>query len=479
MPLLDPHSVLVPEDRQRKISLDFSDIQSSIERRGQIHPIVVRRGEDGTPILVVGWRRLMSCRALNRQVEVKWWDDLSADEAEEIELEENIARQDLHWRDYVRTIGKLHAKYIQKNPSWTIAQTGERLGFYDSSWTSRVLAVCRQLDSPLLKDASDIKHAYSILQRASERRAAAIVNDIISVGRDAFKGSSNVPPSENSAANSGTSGAALPGVFAATNGKGEGAPSTVPTSPPSNSRVGPSNTSTTSAPLPPPTIILTDFLSWAKEYDGPKFNLIHCDFPYGIKFGGNMGHEGDGEMYDSKEDIYFALLDALTSNLQRLASYQAHLVFWFSMTFYEETRRRLSGAGLLVQEHPLVWLKSDDKGIIPGRDIYPRRVYETAFLATLGRRPLSKMFSNAYAAPSASPALHPSQKPEPVLRYFFSGLVDGTTDVLDPTCGSGSALRAAEDLGARSVLGLESNPEYMAAALAATQRARTLRQMKV
>jgi type I restriction-modification system DNA methylase subunit len=38
------------------------------------------------------------------------------------------------------------------------------------------------------------------------------------------------------------------------------------------------------------------------------------------------------------------------------------------------------------------------------------------------------------------------------------------TTMLDPTCGSGSALRAAQSLMARRVLGLEVNPEFAALA---------------
>jgi predicted RNA methylase len=38
--------------------------------------------------------------------------------------------------------------------------------------------------------------------------------------------------------------------------------------------------------------------------------------------------------------------------------------------------------------------------------------------------------------------------------------VDSTTRLLDPTCGSGSALRAAKSLGASAVLGLERDASY-------------------
>jgi DNA modification methylase len=146
------------------------------------------------------------------------------------------------------------------------------------------------------------------------------------------------------------------------------------------------------------------------------------------------------------------------------------------MNYYERTRKKLESAGLMVQAHPLIWLKSDGKGIIPGRSgEYPRRVYETAFLCSRGNRPLGKQLENAYASPSESNPLQPTQKSESMLKHFLAMLIDGTTDVLDPTCGSGSALRAAEHLGARSILGLELNPEFAKAAATATAQARIKR----
>jgi DNA modification methylase len=146
------------------------------------------------------------------------------------------------------------------------------------------------------------------------------------------------------------------------------------------------------------------------------------------------------------------------------------------MEFYEQTRLALEVAGLTVHRHPLVWFKSDNSGIVPGRDNqYTRRVYETAFLCSRGRRPLVKTLANLYSAPNPSNPIHPTQKSEPMLRHFFSMLVDENTDVFDPTCGSGSALRAAESLGARRTLGLELNPDYAKRANQTTISARGMR----
>jgi DNA modification methylase len=71
-----------------------------------------------------------------------------------------------------------------------------------------------------------------------------------------------------------------------------------------------------------------------------------------------------------------------------------------------------------------------------------------------------------------------SVKPEPVLRNFFRMFVDETTLMLDPTCGSGSSLRAAESLNARYTLGLEIDADFAKQANAALRNARILRRPK-
>lgn len=54
--------------------------------------------------------------------------------------------------------------------------------------------------------------------------------------------------------------------------------------------------------------------------------------------------------------------------------------------------------------------------------------------------------------------LHLNQKPIAMLKHFLGMFVDKHTAVLDPTCGSGSALAAAKQLGSNRVLGIELDP---------------------
>jgi len=126
---------------------------------------------------------------------------------------------------------------------------------------------------------------------------------------------------------------------------------------------------------------------------------------------------------------------------------------------------------------PLTWMKTDNKGILPDPKRGPRQITETALMASRGDRHIIRAVSNAYGAPTTKEN-HQSEKPEPMLRHFFQMFVDENTRMFDPTCGSGSALRAAESLGAKQVLGLEINPDYAEAARIALRKSRNLRALE-
>ena len=84
---------------------------------------------------------------------------------------------------------------------------------------------------------------------------------------------------------------------------------------------------------------------------------------------------------------------------------------------------------------------------------------KSCIVASCDDRFIVNATSDLYAAPTDK-LFHTSTKPEPMLRYFMKMFVDEHTSMLDPTCGSGAALRAAESLGAQHVLGLERDAEH-------------------
>ena len=186
-------------------------------------------------------------------------------------------------------------------------------------------------------------------------------------------------------------------------------------------------------------------------------------------------HREEGELYSDTAETYSALLETFVAEFDRFASESCHVMFWFSNREEIElaTRaalRRIPGFAFL--RFPLVWHKSDNAGFLtPGT---PRHIYETCLVGGRGDRPIVKYVSDAYSAPNDN-SLHVSAKPEPMLRYFMGMFCDEHSRVLDPTCGSGSALRAAEALRAERVMGLELSPEMVRTANTELLRARALR----
>ena len=513
--VVDPKLIVIRrETRQRQENIaEVEDLKASIKARGIINPITVRIVE-GEIVLMAGERRLKASLELNLPtVPIRFFENLSEEEAEAIELEENAKRKDLHWRDNVRAVGRLHALYKAKDANWTVSQTCHEISIHQTHF-HKIMKVYENLDSARISHVESIEQAYNTLARFAERKAESIVSNIIANGASIFEDALAEATSaddftimsaisvaqDRQQAVGEASGAVLhfhhesdTYFYAESFQVGDGLVEDVTTQAvhieEAHSRgvLPPAPTGLAGgAAAPPPTsdpVICANFLEWAKAYEGPKFTLIHCDFPYGNYRGDDSRGAQSGteteDFYDNHESIYWDLLDGLTSNLDRIMSYSAHLVFWFNMNFYTETVSKLRAAGLFVHDHPLIWHKTPGGGgigVVPGTAVtYPRRTYDTALLAVRGKRPLAKPGMNSYAAPTVGNKIHPSQKPEPMLRHFLSMVVDETTSVLDPTCGSAAALRAAEDLGAARVLGLELDKNYAATANDRTKQARVMR----
>jgi ParB-like chromosome segregation protein Spo0J len=389
-------------ERQRKELKNIEELAASIARRGLIHPPVIER--DGT--LRTGERRFTAVRFLGwSHIPVQFADELSHAEAQALELEENIARVDIEWQEECLAIAKYHALMLDIDPAWEPAKTADALGYGIQSINDK-LRVAKELvgGNERVTAAPKYSVARGITQRNATRAAANAIEAVTSTGLVA-----------------------------------EAAPQAARRAP----------------------LLNEDFHEWSAAYTGPRFNFIHCDFPYGV--GADNHDQGQAAAmggYDDSPDVYWALLDTLRLAMDNVVADSAHLMFWFSMDYYHETQQRLGQMGWQVNPFPLIWFKDDNTGILPDPTRGPRRVYETAFLASRGDRPIVRAKSNVFAHPGKDKSIHMSEKPVPMLKHFMEMFVDGYSRVLDPTAGSANALKAATALGAPTVLGLERDLEF-------------------
>ena len=399
-------------DRQRKHLTDIDLLAESIARIGLINPLVVTQD----CVLVAGERRLTACRQLGwTAIPVQYAEELSDYELHSIELEENIKRVNLTWQEEVEALDRFHRLKLSNEPEWTQADTATALG-YSQQDVSKKLLVAGEMANETVSGADRLAAAHNIVQRNAERKRTSAIASI---------------------------GAAFttPIVLQGDEGMGESV-----------------------EPVPTIPLLNTSFHDWQESYDGPKFNLIHCDFPYGINVADAPRMSSTiKDHYDDSPDIYWTLLARLGLAMDNVVADSAHLIFWHSMKFHTDTRVELERMGWTVNAFPLIWHKSDGSGIAPDPQRGPRQTYEAAFYAHRGDRKITESgcVANSFAYPGRREgAIHVSEKPYAMLRHFLRMVCDEYSNVLDPTAGSGNALKVAEDLGAATVLGLEQMPDF-------------------
>lgn len=388
----------------------IAKLADSIQRVGRIiHPPVIER--DGR--LIVGETRWEAAKHLGyTSIDITYADDLDDIQRQLLEYEENVGRTDLPWRDECLAVLGFHNLHLELDPEWTFAKTAEALGVSPATISDKV-SVARELSrgqNILVKDAPKYSTAKGIVARQAERKQQSVMTGIATLANP------EGPVAQQEVAR---------------------AENRVP-------------------------LLRADFHEWAAAYTGPrKFNLIHCDFPYGV--GADKHDQGQAKSQGGYADdfaTYDALVTTLNLAMSSVVADSAHLVFWFSMDYYTWTKTRLEDMGWAVNPFPLVWTKNDGTGILPDPARGPRRGYETAFLASRGDRKIIRAKANWFAHPGKDKDIHMSEKPVPMLKHFMEMLTDDTTVLLDPTAGSANALKAGTALGANSVLGLEQNEEF-------------------
>ena len=470
----------------------------SIALRGVICPVILEEvpDEQGYHILYAGERRYAASLMLGlSDIPFRFANSPSQSEVQIIEFEENAKRKDLSWQETLQSVVRLHSLFRDEDPECTFEATGVALGWGDGSTVAKYHFIAGFWQDDAVRACNTVNEAYNLLQRRQKRAQATKLEEWlegVAPGEASGEASgeatetnlegdfSHDGPGDNSdrggvGVDSGVSGVCGGGT--STSGVSTGQVG-VRTS--AGAKATPGFAPVALAPTLP--VLKEDFLEWATTYSGPRFNLVHCDFPYGInlgtsghKHGSNALHREEGELYHDSEDHYGALLEAFVANFDRFAAESCHVMFWYSNR--EETEVAMRAAlrkipGFAFLRFPLVWHKSDNAGFItPGT---PRHIYETCLVGGRGDRPIVKYVSDVYSSPSDN-SLHMSAKPEPMLKYFMGMFCDEHSRVLDPTCGSASALRAAEALKAEKVLGLETNPEMVKVANTALLQARALR----
>jgi hypothetical protein len=457
-------NIAVPTDRQRR-NVEQSYIEnlaSSILQRGLLHPIILKKADNS---LVVGECRLLAWRQLEALpdeasdidfkagIPSRYTDEMRPDELKATELEENIQRRDLAWQDaavaflgYYETKGEIHMAEQEEEEDkveYSFAMMSGDLNCSDRH-CRRMVQVGRAVrdgDGEVSK-CDSARAAGALLERRAKRIAQ---NELVTFGEVQKKAEKPLPSISIDDLDLGLD------------------------------KVTPDEME---EPEVSYEVKLANFVEWHESYGGPRFNFVHCDFPFGKSLHTSDLYKTEAKdlRFEDEEEMYWDLCQSLVYAQDTALSKSCHIMFWFPMDKYTATVELFKTHGFWVDPYPLVWMKSDKMGLVPDPTRGPRRIYETALIMSLGDRKIIKPTVNAAHYPSESKDKeHVSQKSQTMLEDFFRMFIESESVVLDPTCGSGTALAAAIKLGAAKVVGLDNNESCVEIADANCRNAYTLK----
>ena len=435
--------IIIPPDRQRQ-EFDpeaLMELTSSIADRGLLHAPVMRDTPEGL-VLVAGERRLKAIQDLwalgqplvynlevipDGQVPYTTLGELDPLEAEEAELDENLKRRDLSWKELASAHERLHNLRTKQRkkavmddptmmegdlPAWTISDTAEELtGRRDGSFREgvrRELIVAKHLDNPAISKAKDVDEAFKILKRQeSKERNEALATEVGKTFSSEIHDIWNI-----------------------------------------------------------------NCLEWMRAYaDGiasgehsSAIDVILTDPPYGMN--AHKFDDGSGRMtgiehhYDDSIESWRALMSQWCELSYLVTKPQAHLYCFCDIDNFHELKRMLEAVGWYVFRTPLIYVKVGS-GRVPLPDLGPRRQYETILYAIKGKKPTNCIYPDVINGTAYESFGHGAQKSVEVYTNLLRRSVNSGDVVLDSFGGTGTLIPAAHALQCKAIV-IEQEKEYYA-----------------
>ncbi len=391
---------------------NIQELAVSIKKRGLLHPIIIDKIEDALPTepvwrLIAGERRLKAS-ILNgaTEIETNLLSDIDDIAAKEIELEENVMRQNLSWQEECEALRQLDelkkTKYGTAQPGsdtgWSMEDTAKTVGMSRSNLSDSIKLAKDLIDNPdiakkvakLPKSAAKKimkqKIKAKLLQHQVDSKQLTISNDL---------------------------------------------------------RLG-------------------DCCQLIDELKDCSIDLLITDPPFGVadisavaKSGANT-YNGINETNVSTEETMRAVYTILLPKLFEKLKSGAHIYMFLGMGWYTELIQRLRNVGFEVDDLPLIWYKCRPSVI--AKDMHYTSSYEAVLF---GHKPpvgriLSKPIANVLSIPTIAgqTRVHSLQKPFDLLKIFIENSSSVGEVVLDCFAGSASTLVAARKLQ-RSAIGFE------------------------
>lgn len=391
--------------RQRSEMGDLESLAESLLRWGQLNPVILNKNNE----LIAGERRLeatkMNCVV---HIDAVYREEMDELDLEELELEENIRRKQLTWKEEELAIARIHKIKQARDPNWGQRQTAE--------------LVAKPGQIPQQRDVSQALTLEKMMALFPEIGNAKTKAQALNMAKAKAKSVTRAIDVQQ-----------RPEVYAEVGEK----------------------------------IWLGDSVELIKQIEDEAIDAVITDPPFGINYDAHVaGTVGEENVYKDDEQKYERLL-TMFPDIYRVLKKDGWLIWFFGMTWYERVKTELRKAGFTVDEIPIVWDRSDGRCYTNRPDRYFTKAYDVAFHAFKGDPHLvKKNEKNILRIPPVEGKDRELVVERPVELY--SELIQRVTIqgqlVADFFAGSGSCLAAAASLK-RDYLGIELNEARRATAI--------------
>lgn len=203
-----------------------------------------------------------------------------------------------------------------------------------------------------------------------------------------------------------------------------------------------------------------DSLEILETLEDGCIDIVLTDPPYGISYVSNRSIYDDsitkrGLMNDGRDEA-FDLLDKTCKILEKKTAENAHLYFFCSWNVFSNFEAIISK--YFTIKTPIVW----DKGNKGSGDLENDWGNQTEIViyCVKGKKLVNNRRGNLINVPRlhSSKMVHPTQKPDELLKQILEVSATKGDFIVDPFMGSGSTIKVANEMGFKS-LGIELDTE--------------------
>lgn len=427
-----PTDIKVRDDRHRQkfFRKPLDELIASMQELGQLEPGICIWNEAGELELLVGECRLRACMTL--QIPFKYYIKSEIKDPlllEQIQLDENLCREDLYWTDEVKAKERLHAILVQRHGQAVsglpgghrLEDTAEHIGVRKSILHEDV-TLASFLEIPEIAAAPNKTTAKKIAKRMIEQVQRREMLD------GALKLAKSLPE--------------------------EKAPLTEQAR--AELKLKPRVELSSQMSITEKQLIyfsqrcfhsrMEDKL---KDFADESFDLIFFDPPWGVDFTANKMASPTTKDYDDAPEDYFTNLPIWLKLLYQKMKPNSHLHMFFGIRNHEFVYSTLEKVGFDVHRIPTIWHKIGAHPIRNPEKWFALSYEPIAYARKGGKKLIQFGKQDVISTPMASPAIkdiHPSAKHPQIYKELLLRCANPGDTILDPMGGSGMLGVAAESL---------------------------------